>query len=207
MNEREVVAIDRTVADILHKGITGRIGLRSEHKPRRVAIEPVHDAEAVVLALHIAKVVGPAVIDERVHERPIGMVDGRMAHEPYLLGQHDKVVVLEADVKVDWLSRYRACLDLFLFLVHDHVARSDRILLDNVGSVHEDIARLDRPRGGAATRKACARCKKRVEPLPRIKRRGGITQHTRHLFSTPVFAPTRRALRLGALMDEKRHDK
>ena len=116
----------------------------------------MHDAETVVLALHIAKVVGPAMIDERVHERPIGMVDGRMAHEPYLLGQHDKVVVLEADVKVDWLSRYRARLDLFLFLVHDHVARSDRILLDNVGPVHEDIARLDRPRGGAAARKACA---------------------------------------------------
>lgn len=110
------------------------------------------------------------MIDERVHERPIGMVDGRMAHKPYLLGQHDKVVVLEADVKVDWLSRYRARLDLFLFLVHDHVARSDRILLDNVGPVHEDIARLDRPRGGAAARKACARCKKRIEPLPRIKR-------------------------------------
>ena len=123
------------------------------------------------------------------------------------LYQNDKVVILEADVKVDWLSRYRARLDLFLFLVHDHVARSDRILLDNVGPIHEDIARLDRPRGGAAARKACARRKKRVEPLPRIKRRGGITQHTRHLFPTPVFAPTRRALRLGALMDEKRHDK
>ena len=150
----EVVAIDRAIADILHKGITSRIGLRSEHKPRRVAIEPVHDAEAVVLALHIAKVVGPAVVDERVNKRPISMVDGRMALEPYLLGQHDKVVVLEADVKVDWLSRYRARLDLFLFLVHDRVARSDRMLLDNVGPVHKDIARLDGPRGSA--RKACA---------------------------------------------------
>ena len=206
VNKREVVAIDRAIANILHKSIASRIGLRCEHKPRRVTIEPVHNTEAVVLALHVAKVVGPAVVDESVHERPIGMVDRRMAHEPDLLRQYDKVIVLEADVKVDWLSCYRARLNFFLFLIHDHVACSDCVLLGNVGPVHEDVTRLDCPRGGTAARKARTRGEQRVEPLPRIERRGGITQHTRHLFPTPIFASTHRALRLGALMDEKRHD-
>ena len=167
----------------------------------------MHDAEAVVLALHIAKVVGPAMIDERVHERPIGMVDGRMAHEPYLLGQHDKVVVLEADVKVDWLSRYRARLDLFLFLVHMTSPAATAYFLTTLApftkTLPDSIARAAALRLAKHARAARSESK----PLPRIKRRSGITEHTRHLFSTPVFAPTRRALRLGALMDEKRHDK
>lgn len=58
----------------------------------------MHDAGAV-LALHGAQMVNATVIDQGVRKGAALVAMGGMAHQTALLGEHDEVVVLVADIE------------------------------------------------------------------------------------------------------------
>ena len=79
VNERDVVAVDRPILNLRHELASGLVGLGRQHKPARVAVESVHDAEPVgLLPLHVAQVLLAAVPNERVDQRTVGVIDGRV---------------------------------------------------------------------------------------------------------------------------------
>ena len=90
------------------------------------------------------------MVDERVHQRAVVVVDRGVAHQAHLLRQHQEVLVLEADVQVDGLAFERAGGCLLGRLVHDGVAGRHGVLLGHVRAVHEHGALLNGARGGAA---------------------------------------------------------
>ena len=185
VHEREVAPVHRAVADVGHEGVAGRVVLRGQHEARRVAVEAVHDAEAVVLALHVAQVVGSAAVHERVHERAVAVVGRGVAHEPRLLRQHDEVLVLEADVQVDGLAGHGAAGGLVGRLVDDRVARGHGVPFRHGCAVHAHGALLHGARGGAAARVEAAGGQKRVEALPRVVGADGMGEQARHRGPAP----------------------
>ena len=67
MNERKIVAINRTILDGLHKGITSWVVLRSKHKARRIHVKAMDDTETVILALNICQVIDAAMVNKGIH--------------------------------------------------------------------------------------------------------------------------------------------
>ena len=65
----------------------------------------MHDTGAV-LALHGAQMVDTAVVDQGIRERTALMTMRRMAHQAALLGEHDEVVVLVADIEGNGLGNH-----------------------------------------------------------------------------------------------------
>ena len=65
----------------------------------------MHDAGAV-LTLHGAQMVDTAVIDQGIRERTALMTMRRMAHQAALLGKHDEVIVLVADIEGNGLGNH-----------------------------------------------------------------------------------------------------
>lgn len=59
-----------------------------------------------VLALHGAQMVDAAVVDQGVRKRTALVAVSRMAHQAALLGEHDEVVVLIANVRADGLGNH-----------------------------------------------------------------------------------------------------
>ena len=190
VHERQVTSVDRAIADVRHEGIARLVVLRRQHEAARVAVEAVHDAQTVVLALHVAQVLGAAVVDEGVHQRAVVMVDRRMAHEPHLLRQHDEVFVLEAYVQIDGLAAQRAGLYRLLNLVHDRVARRHGMLLRNLRAVHEHEAVVHRARSRATAWIQTARGQKRIEALTRVVGCCDVAQHAAHRASVPSPSPS-----------------
>ena len=134
--------------------------LGRQHEAAGVAVQAVHDAQAVVLALHAAQVAGAAVVDERVHQRAVLVVHRRVAHEPRLLRKHQQVLVLEAHVQVDGLPGERRARRRVLHLVHHRVPGGHHVLLRHRLAVHEHACpppRHGRRRCGCAYRPRSAR--------------------------------------------------
>ena len=65
----------------------------------------MHDAGAV-LALHGTQMVDTTVIDQGIRERTALMTMCRMAHQAALLGEHNEIVVLIANVERDGLGNH-----------------------------------------------------------------------------------------------------
>ncbi len=63
------MAIDVFQSNILHESKAHFVRFRTQHKAARVTIKAMDDAEAVLLALHVAEVFFAAVRDKRIHER------------------------------------------------------------------------------------------------------------------------------------------
>ena len=74
------MAIDIFQSNILHERKAHFVRFRTQHKAARVTIEAMNDAEAVLLALHVAEVFLAAVRDKRIHERVAVMALRGMAH-------------------------------------------------------------------------------------------------------------------------------
>ena len=140
------MAVHGAILDLGHELAARLVGLGRQHKAARIAIESVHDTEAVGLfSLHVAEVLLPAVPDERIHERAVGMIDRRVAHEPHLLRQHEHVLVLVADIQIDGLTVDHDGLRLVVHLVDHGIARGYGLLLGHRGAIHEHAALLDGP--------------------------------------------------------------
>ncbi len=60
----------------------------------------MHDARPV-LALHLSEIADTTMGDKGIYQRIAMMPLGRMAHEPRLLGKHDEMLVLVANVQRD----------------------------------------------------------------------------------------------------------
>ena len=108
----QITPLDDMILNGRHQRLACDIGFRRHHEARRIHIEPVHDSQTVLFALHIAQVLCSAMVDEGVHERPVTVVFRGMAHETRLLGQHDDIIVFVPYVKRNGLS-YKRCVDGF----------------------------------------------------------------------------------------------
>ena len=64
----------------------------------------MHNAEATVVILNVAKVLLATVSDQRVYQRAVIVAACRMANEPRLLGNHEDVLVFVANIKGDVLG-------------------------------------------------------------------------------------------------------
>ena len=65
----------------------------------------MHDAGAV-LTLHGTKMIDAAVVDQSVRKGAALVAVGGMAHQAALLGEHDEVVVLVADIEGNGLGNH-----------------------------------------------------------------------------------------------------
>ena len=150
VRQGEVTAINRAVPDVSHKHAAGGIGFRREHEPGGVAVEAMHDTQSIVLALDVAQMRGPAMMHERVDERSGSVVDGRVAHQPRLLGKNDHVVVFEADIERDGLAGNRPCHRGLVKLIDDGVSCRNGILLGDRGTVDEHASGFEGTGRGAS---------------------------------------------------------
>jgi len=86
-----------------------------------------------VLALHGAQMVDTAVIDQRIRERTALMTMRRMAHQAALLGEHDEVVVLIANVERDGLGNHVGGIVRFGQINRNTVTGSHGVLFGQAG--------------------------------------------------------------------------
>ena len=105
VDERNVAAVERARADEILERALGVVVFCREHKARGVTIQAMHDAGAV-LALHGAQMVNATVIDQGVRKGAALVAMGGMAHQTALLGEHDEVVVLVADIEGNGLGNH-----------------------------------------------------------------------------------------------------
>ena len=98
VHQRDVATIERASADEVLQRPLRVVVFGGEHEARGVAVEPMYDARAI-LALNGAEMVEAAVVRQGVCQRAILMAMRRMAHEPALLGQHEQVIVLVANIE------------------------------------------------------------------------------------------------------------
>ena len=128
----------------------GVVVLRRKHKARSVAIQTMHDAGAI-LALHGAQMVDTAVIDQRIRERTALMTMRRMAHQAALLGEHDKVVVLVANIEGNGLGNHVGRVVRLRQIDRNTVAGSHGVLFGQAGlAVDGNGAALNQMRAGRA---------------------------------------------------------
>ena len=115
------------------------------------SIEAMHDA-GPVLTLHLGKIADSAMSDERVHERVTVMPACGMTDEAGLLGKHDEVLVLVADVERYVIGSFETGVlsaargNLYM----DHITGDDDALLGRGLAVDEYTSRLDEPHGRRA---------------------------------------------------------
>ena len=150
VDERDVAAVERARANQVLQGALRVVVLGRKHEAGRVAVEPVHDAGAI-LALDHAKVLDPAMVDKCVGQGAILMPVGWVAHQAALLGQHKEMVVLITDVERNGLRRDRPRLAHLGKLDGDAVTLANDLLLGQARlAVDGNGAGLDQLRAGRA---------------------------------------------------------
>ena len=125
----------------------------------------MHDAGAV-LALHGAQMVDTAVIDQGVGKRAALMSMGRMAHQATLLGEHDEIVVLIANVERDGLGDHVGGIVRLGQVDRNTVAGTHGVLFRQAGlAVDGDGAALNQMRTGRARGAAVVGAQIGIKPL------------------------------------------
>ena len=105
VDERDIAAVERTRANEILKRALRVVVLCRKHETRGIAIQTMHDPGAV-LTLHGTKMVDATVVDQSVRKGAALVAMGGMAHQAPLLGEHDKVVVLVADIEGNGLGNH-----------------------------------------------------------------------------------------------------
>jgi len=127
----------------------------------------MHDAGAV-LTLHGTKMIDTAVVDQGVRKRAALVAVGGMAHQPALLGEHNEIVVLIANVERDGLGNHIGGIVRLGQVDRDAVTGAYGILFCQTGlAVHDYGAALDQMRAGRARGAAVVGTQKAVETLAR----------------------------------------
>ena len=162
-DERKVLPLERALPHERLKPRVCLLGLRDDEQPRRVAVEAVNDPAALLLAAG-----GDA--DESMHERPRVVTGSRVDDEAGGLVDHDEVLVLVSDGKLQLFAlrrlRLRRRLELHVLptLQPPRLRPSDAVD-DHAGFDHAlccrsraDVLRDERvePRAGRVVRNANA---------------------------------------------------
>lgn len=154
MNKCDITTVERTRADKILKRALGVVVFCREHKARGIAIQAMHDAGAV-LALHGAQMVDTAVIDQGIRERTALMTMRRMAHQAALLGEHNEIIVLIANVERDGLGNHIGGIVRLGQIDRNTIAGSHGVLFGQAGlAVDGNGTALDQMRTGRARRAA-----------------------------------------------------
>lgn len=154
VNERNVAAVERARANEILERALGVVILGRKHETRGIAVQTMHDTGAV-LTLHGAQMVDAAVIDQRIRERTALMTMRRMAHQAALLGEHDEVVVLVADIERDGLGNHVGRVVRLGQVDRNAVAGSHGILFGQAGLAIDTYGpALNQMRAGRARRAA-----------------------------------------------------
>ena len=114
----------------------------------------MHDTGAV-LALYGAQMVDTAVIDQGVGKRAALMAMGRMTHQATLLGEHDEIVVLIANVERNRLGDHVGRIVRLGQIDRNAVAGTHGVLFRQAGlAIDSNGTALDQMRTGRARRAA-----------------------------------------------------
>ena len=125
----------------------------------------MHDAGSV-LTLHGAQMVDTAVIDQGIRERTALMTMRRMAHQAALLGEHNEIIVLIANVERDALGNHIGGIVRLGQIDRNTVAGSHGVLFGQAGlAIDSDGAALDQMRAGRARGAAVVGTQKGVKTL------------------------------------------
>ncbi len=110
----------------------------------------MHDAGAV-LTLHSTKMIDAAVVDQSVRKGAALVAMGGMAHQAPLLGEHDKVVVLVADIEGNGLGNHVGRVVRLGQVDRDAIAGAYGVLFRETSlTVDGNGASLDQMRAGRA---------------------------------------------------------
>ena len=132
----------------------GLLGLRDHQQPRRVAVEPVHDAGALGI--------GPPRPGRAGRRRASARVPGSgVVDEARRLVHHEQVGVLVDDLEVG--GRLRRAVGVGAVLDHHHLAGGDAVVLGPRPAVHQHRAGIDQPLSGRARAGGPARGQKGVQ--------------------------------------------
>ena len=150
MDKRDIAAVERARADEILKRALGVVIFCREHKARGIAIQAMHDAGAV-LTLHSTKMIDAAVVDQSVRKGAALVAMGGMAHQAPLLGEHDKVVVLVADIEGNGLGNHVGRVVRLGQVDRDAIAGAYGVLFRETSlTVDGNGASLDQMRAGRA---------------------------------------------------------
>mgnify|MGYP006978842099 CR=1 FL=1 len=145
----------------------GVVVLCRKHETRGIAIQAMHNTGAV-LALHGAQMIDTAVINQGIRERTALMAMRRMAHQAALLGEHDKVVVLIADIEGNGLGNHVGRVVRLGEVDRNTVAGSHGVLFGQAGLTIDTYGTaLNQMRAGRARGAAVVGTQKGVETLAR----------------------------------------
>ena len=110
----------------------------------------MHDAGAV-LTLHGTKMIDTAVVDQGVRKGAALVAMGGMAHQPALLGEHNEIVVLIANVERDGLGNHIGGIVRLGQVDRDAIAGAYGVLFRETSlTVDGNGASLDQMRAGRA---------------------------------------------------------
>ena len=127
----------------------------------------MHDPRAV-LTLHGTKMVDATVVDQSVRKGAALVAMGGMAHQAPLLGEHDKVVVLVADIEGNGLRNHIGRVVRLGQVDRDAIAGAYGVLFRETNlTVDGNGASLDQMRAGRARGAAVVGAQKGVETLAR----------------------------------------
>ena len=114
----------------------------------------MHDTGAI-LALHGTQMVDTAMIDQGIRERAALMTMRRMAHQATLLGEHNEIVVLIANVERDGLGNHIGGIVRLGQIDRNTVAGSHGVLFRQTGLAIDTYGTaLNQMRAGRARRAA-----------------------------------------------------
>ena len=102
-DHREIAPLEVVRGELRRQPLVRRVGLGDDQQPRGVLVDPVHDARPEPPA--DARQRAAAMVQQRVHQRPVGRARRRMHHQPGGLVDDDEVGVLVDDVERDRLGR------------------------------------------------------------------------------------------------------
>ena len=137
-DERDVAALERTGGDELTKALVRLLGARDDEQARRVAVEPVHDARALLVTARGAA-------REPLNESPVRVTRAGMDDDAGRLVHDEQVLVLVGDGELDVLGLdhargLRGHFDLDLLPTLEPVALRPRPPVDaHVSLLHEPL--------------------------------------------------------------------
>ena len=168
-DEREVFLLDLAVGELARQLLVRRVVLGDDHQPRRAAVEPMHDARAL-LAADAAQIVD--VMQQRVDQRAARVAGRRMHDHPGRLVDDDEVRVLVEDRQRQRLGLRRR-VDRLRDVDRDLLPGLDRLVrLRRARPATQHVAVLDQPLNLRARLSRQDRHEKAIEARDRRCRRG-----------------------------------
>ena len=108
-----------------------------------------------------------AMVDKRVHQRSVIMINRRMAHQPRLLGNDQQVIIFKTYIKRNILAGHNVLKRFFNFVINE-ITRFKHVLLSCSVTVYQHATVLARLGGSTPAGIGVTVSQRRIKTLTSI---------------------------------------